>query len=151
MSDNEPYENEREAHAAAVAAVPPEDGWTILRKDGCEELLHGALHAAGVETSAYEDGTITWMATHFEDSVVATIARWIAQAAEPEPGAVTEWALAYTHRPDLPGVPVRRILQRYPDEADARESVEEIRRLAPQDEPALMSREVGPWKEVNGG
>lgn len=68
--------------------------------------------------------------------------------AEREPGTVTEWALAYTHRPDFPGQAARRVIQPYPGEAEAREAVAEVRRLAPEDEPALMSRKIGPWKEA---
>lgn len=64
-----------------------------------------------------------------------------------EPGAVTEWALAYTHRPSI-GLAARRVVQPYPDEAQAREAVAGVLRLAPEDEPALMNRTISPWKEA---
>jgi hypothetical protein len=67
------------------------------------------------------------------------------------PGSVTEWALAYTHRPTgLPGLPARRVVQPYPDEQSARAAVAAVRAEAPEDEPGLMCREVGPWTPVAG-
>lgn len=65
-------------------------------------------------------------------------------------GAETEWALSYTYRPRLSGLPVRRVVQPYPDEAMAREAVAAVRDGAPEDEPRLMRREIGPWKDVPG-
>lgn len=115
------------------------------------KLLTGACEAAGVVLGDYDLRLLRWL-SKYENTTCVRLAGMIhrayeaGKAAGPD-GAVAEWALAYTHRPTLPGVPVRRILQPYPDEADARESVEEIRRLAPEDEPALMQRTVSPWKE----
>jgi len=65
---------------------------------------------------------------------------------QPTQGAVTEWALSYIHRPLAgSGLPARRVIQPYPDEAMAREAVASIREMAPEDEPRLMRRDVGPW------
>lgn len=68
--------------------------------------------------------------------------------AERAEGTVTEWALAYTHRPNVSGLPVRRVVQPYPDEQSAREAAAEVLALAPGDEPRLMRRMIGPWEEV---
>lgn len=84
MPDKGPYESERQAHAAAVAAVAPDEGWSILREAGCRELLHRALSDAGVETSAFEDRTIAWLAG-WEDYVCAIIAGWVTRAAQAQP------------------------------------------------------------------
>ena len=152
-TDRAPFEDERQAHAAAVAAIPPEPGWSILSQAQCSELLHAALTAAGVDTSAFEDRTAWWMA-NWEDYICAIIARWIASAHEAgtvagPAGAVTEWALSYTHRPNVTGMPSRRVIQPYPDEAMAREAVASIDAEAPEDEPKLYCREIGPWKEAS--
>lgn len=145
MPGNGPYANEREASAAARAVIPPEPAWSILSQAQRAELLRRALEAAGVETSEFERG-IAWWLSDWGDHYVAIIARWVVEAAEREPGTVTEWALAYTHRPTIPGQPARRVVQPYPGETEAREAVTEVRRLAPGDEPVLMTREIGPWR-----
>ena len=62
--------------------------------------------------------------------------------------AVTEWALSYVHQPKIPGLPAHRHIQPYPDEAMAREAVDAVLGEAPEDEPKLMRREIGPWKEA---
>lgn len=152
--ENGPFQSDREAHAAAVAAIPPEAGWSILSQAQCSQLMHDALTAAGVDTSAFEDRTV-WGLGNWEDYLSATIARWVtaaheagkASAAEAE---VTEWALSYIHRPAASqGLPARRVIELYPDEARARKAVSDMREMRPEDEPKLMRREVGPWKEVN--
>lgn len=150
--ENGPFQSDREAHAAAVAAIPPEAGWSILSQAQCSQLMHDALTAAGVETSTFEDRTV-WGLGNWEDYLSATIARWVTAAheagkASAMEGAVTEWALSYTHRPNLSGLPVRRVVEMYPDEASTREAVDGLRELSPEDEPKLMRREVSPWKEM---
>lgn len=142
MADNKPYESEREASAAARSVIPPEPGWSILSQAQRAEVLHRALAEAGVETSEFED-SIAWWLSDWGDHYIGIIARWV--TAE-RPGTVTEWALAYTHRPSVSGLPARRVIQPYPSEAEAREAVAEVRGLAPEDEPALARREVTPWR-----
>jgi hypothetical protein len=152
---NKPYENDREASAAARAAVPPEPGHAILSQEQHSELLHRAFAESGVQTSDFEDRSLWWLA-NYEDYLTAMIARWVraayenGKAAGPD-GAVTEWALAYTHTPNpASGLPPRREVQPYPDEQSARAAVAAVRAEAPEDEPGLMCREVGPWTPVAG-
>jgi len=80
----------------------------------------------------------------------ATLAMVALEAAVPilRVGAVTEWALSYVHRPNVTGMSVRRVVQPYPDEAMAREAVAAVLGDAPEVEPKLMRREIGPWKEA---
>jgi hypothetical protein len=141
MGDNRPYMSEREASAAARAVIPLEPGWSILSQAQRADLLERALEAAGVGTSEFERGTAWWLG-NWSDGLVAVIARWV--TAE-RPGTATEWALAYTHRPGVPGQPARRVVQPYPGEREAQAAVTELLRLAPEDEPALISRTIGPW------
>jgi hypothetical protein len=75
-----PYETEREARAAAHAAVPPAAGSSILSAAGNQELLGRALEAAGVRTGRYDDRIIEWL-SQWEDSVCAVIAGWVQRAA----------------------------------------------------------------------
>lgn len=148
VADNGPYETERQARAAAHAGVAPGTGQVILDRGGNIRLLFLALEDTGVVTGSHENKIAAWLA-NYEDSTMAVVAGWIRRAFEagravgPD-GAVTEWAIAYTHRPSL-GLSPRRVVQRYPDEATAREAVADIRRMEPGDEPAVMSRQVGPW------
>lgn len=46
---NGPYETERQAHAAALAVVPPEPGSVILNRGGNIRLLFLALEDASAE------------------------------------------------------------------------------------------------------
>ena len=103
MAGNGPYQNER----AARAVIPPEPGWSILSQAQMNELLHRALAEAGVETSEFENRTAWWLCG-WEDYTIAIIVGWIARAFETgkaagADGAVTEWAVGYTHYPDVPG------------------------------------------------
>lgn len=152
MTDHEPFADERQAHAAAVAAVPPEKGRVILSGLQNRQLVEGACADSGVELGAYDRRIIEWF-SGWEDSTCAVLAGLIIRAHESgkaaaPAGAETEWALSYTYRPRLPGLPARRVVQPYQDEAMAREAVAAVRAEAPGDDPALMCREIGPWKEV---
>lgn len=81
MPDNGPYDSDRQAHAAAVAAIPPEGGWSILRRDQNRELLARALESAGVERGRYDDRVIEWL-SGYGDAVCAVVAGLIARAHE---------------------------------------------------------------------
>jgi hypothetical protein len=81
MRDNGPYASEREAHAAAVAAIPPEPGWSILSPAKRGELLHQALAGAGVEISDFEARTARWL-SGWEDYVTVIVAGWVTRAYE---------------------------------------------------------------------
>jgi hypothetical protein len=113
---------------AATAPIPGE--WLSAAVDALRQLANGA--------------SLPEAARAVLEAVVPLV------RAEQEPGAVIEWALAYTHRPNVSGLPARRVVQPYPDEAQAREAVAEVLQLAPGDEPALMCREVCPWTLVPG-
>jgi hypothetical protein len=153
MSDHGPYGTERAAHAAAVAAIPPKGGRVILSAAQNRQLLRFATEGAGVTTGAWDDRILDWI-SGYEDSTCAVLAGLIARAYEAGKavaldGAVTEWALAYTHTPNpASGLPPRREVQSYPDEESARAAVAAVRAEAPEDEPRLMCHEVTPWREV---
>jgi hypothetical protein len=147
MSDHGHYETERQAAHAARAVIPPEDGRSILTAAQNRRLIGLACEAAGIELGEFDRRILDWI-SGFEDSTVAVFARLIRRAAEPPEGTETEWALTYMYRPRLPGLPARRVVQPYPDEAMAREAVAAVRSEAPEDDPALMRREIGPWKEA---
>jgi len=148
VPDNGPYETpEQVRQLPAVRAVYDAMRVTPQRGAGiaeCEELVLGACGRAGVILGAYDARIVRWLA-NWEPETCQVVAALIER---PRPGAVAEWALAYTHRPDVSGLPARRVVQPYPSEAEAREAVAELLRLAPGDEPALVRREVGPWAPV---
>jgi len=79
MADHGPYESERQAHAAAIAAIPPEDGRLILRGPQNRQLLEDACAAAGVELGAFDRRHLDWLAG-FEDSGCAVLAGIIRRA-----------------------------------------------------------------------
>lgn len=81
MPDNGPYDSERQARAAALAIVPPEPGWSILRHAQCRQLLDLACEAAGVETGEYDKRILEWV-SGFEDSACAVFAGLITRAYE---------------------------------------------------------------------
>ena len=148
MTDYGPYETpEQVRQLPAVRAVydamraTPQRGAGVA---GEEKLILGACGRAGVALGAYDARIVRWLA-NYEPETCQVVAGLIER---PRLGAVTEWALAYTHRPAISGLPARRVVQPYPSEAEAREAVAEVRRLAPGDEPALVRREVGPWTPV---
>jgi hypothetical protein len=147
VADNGPYETERQACAAAVAAIPPEDGWSILSPAQRSELLHRALSRASVETTVFEARTARWLTT-WDDHTVSIIAGWIRRAYEagkaagPD-GAVAEWGVRYTD----PDSSVREVPSA--NEVQARHwAAPDLDPWGPQVETALIQRQVGPWKEV---
>lgn len=76
----QPFENEREAHAAAVeAGGPPRPGWSILSDAQNRQMLTGACEAAGVDLGTYDARILGWLAG-FEDSTCAVIAGLITRA-----------------------------------------------------------------------
>jgi hypothetical protein len=81
-----PFDTEREARAAAHAAIPPAAGNSILTAEQNHQLLSRALDAAGVRTGRYDDRITGWLA-QWEDATVAAIAGWVQRAAAlPGPG-----------------------------------------------------------------
>jgi hypothetical protein len=76
---NGPYETERDARAAAHAAVAPEEGWSILRGPQNRLLLERACKAAGVELGAYDRRILDWL-SGYEDSICAVVAGLISRA-----------------------------------------------------------------------
>jgi hypothetical protein len=137
-----PYQNEREACAAARAVIPPEPGWSILSRSQRAELLLCALSDAGVETSTFEYGTAWWLCG-WEDHVTAIIARWVAgafeagKAAGPD-GAVTEWGV---RQRNLSGQ--GEYVATYGTAGDHARSVLPYAR-----DGVLVRREVTPWAPV---
>jgi hypothetical protein len=79
MTDNGPYADERQARAAALAVVPPEPGWSILRHAQCRQLLDLACEAAGVAAGEYDKRILEWV-SGFEDSACAVFAGLITRA-----------------------------------------------------------------------
>jgi hypothetical protein len=78
-----PFETEREARAAARAAIPPADGLSILSAAQNRQLLGRACEAAGITMGRYDDRIVEWLAG-WEDSTVAAIAGWVQRANLPE-------------------------------------------------------------------
>ena len=76
-----PFSTEREARAAAHAAIPPEDGWSILHRDQNRLLLERACNAAGVELGTFDRRILDWI-SGFEDSSCMVVAGLIERAAE---------------------------------------------------------------------
>ena len=72
-----PYDSGRQAHAAAIAGFPGA-GLTLTRAQN-RELLHRALRDAAVETGAYDEVIIGWLAG-LEDFTCQVIAGLIARA-----------------------------------------------------------------------
>ncbi len=82
MADHGSYHDERQAHAAAIAAIPPEDGRSILRDSQNRQLIEDACAAAGVGLGAHDRRIIDWLAG-FEDSTCAVFAGLIMRAWDP--------------------------------------------------------------------
>ena len=75
-----PFETEREARAAALAAAgPPRPGWSILNEAQRHNMLLDACTDAGVAVGAYDSRIVAWL-THWEDPTVAVIAGLISRA-----------------------------------------------------------------------
>lgn len=80
MTASGPYDTERDARAAALAAGgPARPGWSILSAEQNRLMLAAAIAGAGVETARYDDRIIGWLAG-FEDSACAVIAGLITRA-----------------------------------------------------------------------
>ena len=74
-----PYETEREAHEAAIASIPPREGWVILSGKQNRQLLTQACEQAGVTLGAYDQRIIDWL-SGYEDATCMVIAGLIARA-----------------------------------------------------------------------
>ncbi len=81
MADHGPFETERQAHAAAIAAIPPEHGRLILHASQNRQLIEDACAAAGVVLGAFDRRHLDWLAG-FEDSDCAVLAGIIRRAYE---------------------------------------------------------------------
>ena len=137
---DQPYETQRQAHAAAVAAIPPEDGLNVLSDAQNRQLLARALEeqrSPGLRSDGDRGMAEPRMPT------VAEIARWIETAAQPPGGTVTEWAIRVAD-PDSgrtdESMPVA-------SEEVARAAVPAWRRGGSA-QVAVVSRQVGPWTEA---
>ena len=154
MADQGPFETEDQARMTpAVRAVYEayDHGQGTGDLSGAPLIL-AACEAAGVELGAYDAHVIAWLG-NWEPATCAVFAGLIIRAHEAgkaaaTDGARTDWALSYIYRPRLGGLPVRRVIQPYPDEAMARGAVAAVLAEAPDDEPRLMRREIGPWTEA---
>ena len=154
MTDNGPYQTGHDASGTAAvravyAAFDADPGAGKMRPHNTA-MLTGACEAARVELGAYDAQTLAWLG-NWEPETCAVIAgvivrAWEAGKASALEGAVTEWGIRYTHKPDLLPPEVRI------DRAESREGAERMMtnpgyRSLSGDE-TLMRREVGPWKEV---
>jgi hypothetical protein len=74
-----PFDTDREAHAAAVAVIPPGPDWPILSAEQNRQLLTQACEQAGVTLGAYDRGIIEWL-SGYEDATCAVIAGLITRA-----------------------------------------------------------------------
>jgi hypothetical protein len=83
-----------------------------------------------------------------ETEVKARAEEWLAEFAA-SLGAVFPGITLWGVRFDGPG----GVIQRYSDEADARQAKREVESLRPADKPAVMTRQTwaGEWKEADGG
>jgi hypothetical protein len=74
-----PFASERDARAAALAAIPPDEGMTILSASQNRQLLGQACEAAGVETGRFDDLTLDWI-SGWEDAICAVVAGLVTRA-----------------------------------------------------------------------
>ena len=143
VADHGPYQDERQAHAAAIAAIPPKDGRSILRDSQNRQLLEDACAAASVELAAFDRRIIDWLAG-FEDSTCMVFAglilrAWEAGKTTAAEGTVTEWGLRLT------GESCEPIFSAYPGEEAARYAVPGFQGVF---DTVVVRRECGPWKEA---
>lgn len=134
-----PYASERDARDAAMKALAGTDALSVLT---------GACDAAGVELGRYDRITLDWL-SQWEPATVAVVASLITRAHEaagkPDPGTRTQWGV----RSIDPRCGSRRArTQAWTCEEEAREAAREISELAPDHEPVVVHREIGPWKEA---
>ena len=80
-----PFETEREAHQAAIEAVPLDLGSVVLHAAQNHQLLAQACGAAGVELGTYDSLIIDWLAG-YEDAICAVIAGLITRASQAKDG-----------------------------------------------------------------
>jgi hypothetical protein len=75
-----PFETDRDAHAAALAAGgPARPGWSILSEAQNRQLLADVCGRAGVVLGAYDERILSWLAG-WEDATCAVIAGLISRA-----------------------------------------------------------------------
>lgn len=139
---DQPYETQRQAHAAAVAAIPPENGLSVLSAGQNRQLLGRALEAASVPMGRFGHEIAEWLSRQ-EDATVAEIARWIETAAQPPEGTVTKWGVRFDGPP-----PFRSQLSAYDTEAEARHQAAVTPATVSGWSATVMSREVTPWTEA---
>jgi hypothetical protein len=133
-----PYEARAQAHAAAVAAIPPGDGLSVLSAEQNRELLTRALQDAGVPVGAHGEEVIGYLAG-LTDDMCEEIASWV----RPPAGTVTEWGVRFNVPPGCG----RDALQPYGTEDEARYQAA----ITPDVDgwsATLMSHQVGPWTEA---
>jgi hypothetical protein len=138
-----PFESDRQAHAAAIAAIPPEGGRSILSRPQNRRLLEDACTAAGLEIGQFDRRILHWIA-EFEDSTCVVIAGLIVRAheagkASAMEGAETQWGLRLTSDSGEP------IFDPYPSEEIARNMIPTFQGVF---DTVVVRRELGPWKEA---
>lgn len=102
--DAGPFQTERDARAAAHAAMAPEAGWSILRSPQNRLLLEEACKAAGVELGAYDAQILGWLAG-FEDSTCSAVAGLVTRAAAGTPARNIQHPPAPGETPNVPASP----------------------------------------------
>lgn len=153
MADNGylhgPWDTEREVLASVpagqlAAARDTDDPTPTLT------FLTGACDAAGIALGTADLQALRQI-TGEDIATVVVIGDLITRVAEagrqlePEPGTVTEWAVRYKGRW---GSRESVHIQPYDDEDMSRRAAREVAEWAPHEEPRVMYREVGPWKEA---
>jgi hypothetical protein len=74
-----PFDSERDARAAALAAVPPDEGRTVLSGAQNRQLLGQACEAAGIEMGRYDDRIVEWL-SGWEDAICMVVAGLVTRA-----------------------------------------------------------------------
>lgn len=149
-TDHGPWDDWREV----LASTPAQQLGAALdtdQKNPALTHLTAACEAAGIPVGKEDLRILAWLSAWEVPSVVVIadlITRAYESGRQPEPGTSTRWAISTIH-PMAPSVP--RWVQPYPSEEDARDAVRDVAELAPDKDPRLVSRQVGPWKEAPGG
>lgn len=146
MPDTGPYADDRAAHAAAIAAIPPGPGRVILSGVQKRRLIESVCTAAGVELGAYDRHILDWLAG-WNDSTCAVIAGLIHRGHESGKtaaleGSATQWGLRLTGDSGEP------IFDRYPSEDAARDSVPTFQGVF---DTVVVRCQVTPWKAAQDG
>ncbi len=76
-----PFDDERDASAAARAIIPPEPGWAILSDVQHRELLEQVCKESGVELGTFDHRILAWV-SNWEDATCAVFAGIITRAHE---------------------------------------------------------------------